>query len=527
MAVKSPIVRFAAALSLAVGGCTGTQYADRADEAVEMPENYAEAEVEGEPLDRWCSDFGAPQLEELVDRAFERNLSLRQSWARLEEASAAARQAGAARWPVVNLEGSFSRQEQPSIPVEIDQNQFNTSVGVNYELDLWGRMANLHQAAKYERRAARMDVEAMAMTLTSQIAENWFNLVHQRALADLLERQLDVSERYLEITLVRLARGAATALDVNQQRQQVQSLEGQLELVRGRQKTARHQLATLVGEAPGREVAGDRRELPGLPERPAAGVPADLLERRPDLRAAMLRLEAADERTAAAVKQQFPSIQLSTSIFTQAPNIDQFFEEFFWQAMISGTQPLFDGGRRFAEIDSAEARAEAQMYQYGQTLLDALREVEDSLVLESRQTAYIESLREQIESSEQALQLARERYQRGAADYLRVLTSLQSVQSVEQSLLEARRQRLSYRVQLCRALGGTWSRELEAPDGEDDERAGESGEGESEGSEGDAGAAGSEDGDAEADRRPADTGGAEDSTVPPSEETNDGQTTSE
>lgn len=453
-----------------VAACSGTKYTDEADEVVEMPGAYKETDVDGEPLERWCSDFDAPQLEGLVDRAFESNMNLRQGWARLKQASAAARQAGAARWPTVTAEGSLRRVEQPSIPVEIQNSQINASVGASYEVDLWGRMADRHKAAKLDRRAARADVEAMAMSLTTQIAENWFNLVHQRARVDLLESQYDVSERFLELTLVRLARGTTTALDVNQQRQQLQSLEGQLETARAQQETAKHQLAVLLGKPPQKDVTGDRRQLPEVPERPGTGVPADLLQRRPDIRAEMLRLKAADKRTAAAVKSQYPSLRLSANIFSQAGNLDQFFEEFFWDAMAAASQPLFDGGRRFAEIDNAESRAEAQLYAYGQAVLEALREVEDALALEDAQAGLVESLREQVETSRQALTLARERYQRGAADYLRVLTSLRSLQSVEQSLLNARRQRLSHRVQLCRALGGTWTEALEDPtDEESDE----------------------------------------------------------
>jgi NodT family efflux transporter outer membrane factor (OMF) lipoprotein len=446
--------------------CGGTKYAEKSDQVVEVPDAYKEGGVDGEPLNRWCSDFQAPQLEGLVDRAFQENLDLKASWARLKQADAAARQAGSARWPMVNAEASFNRTEQPSLPptVEIDKNQLKASVGVNYEVDLWGKMANRHRAAKLDRQAARADVEAMAISLTTQIAENWFNLVHQRAKAELLRRQIDLRERFMEITLMRLSRGRATALDVNQQRQQVQALEGQLETIKGRQETAKHQLAILVGQPPQKEVAGGRAALPDMPPLPDTGVPSDLLQRRPDIRSALLRLKAADQRTAAAVKEQFPSISLSTSLFYQAPNLDELFEDIFWQAFASASQALFDGGRRFSEIDRAEATAEAQLYSYGKTVLTALKEVEDALVLEEQQTKFIASLRQQQDSAEQALDLARERYRRGALDYLRVLDTLQSLQSVEQTLLDARRQRFSHRLQLCRALGGSWTEDLEQPE---------------------------------------------------------------
>jgi len=455
------------AAALLVAGCFGKRYAEKTDEVVDVPDSYgAEAPtVEGESLDRWCSDFDASQLENLVDRAYEENLDLRASWARLERASAAARQAGAGRWPSLTAEGSASRRPQPSLPenIDIDTTTLEVSLAASYEADLWGKMANRHWAAKLDRKAARAQVESMAMSLTSQIAEAWFNLVHQRAKKELLEQQIDISEQFLKSTATRLGHGQASALDVNQQRQQVETLRGQLATVEARIETAKHQLAVLVGDPPRDAVAAQRESLPELPDRPDAGVPADLLERRPDVRAAMYQLEAADQRTAAAVKEQLPSIRLSASLFYQAPTLDELFEDLFWQAMGTISQPLLDGGRRAAEIDRAKASAELRLYEYGATVLGALREVQDAMILETKQKEFVESLETQRESAAEIFRLARQRYARGAADYLRVLTALQSLQNAQQNLLDARRQQFSYRLQLCRALGGTWTRELEPP----------------------------------------------------------------
>ena len=461
-------VGWVVACALVMLQCQGTRYAGKRSEIAELPESYDGATVEGEPLDRWCSDFGADRLEALVDRAFEDNLDLRSSWARLKQARAAARQAGARRFPSLNLEGSYSRTEQPTLPDairdQVDKNQYRASIGAQYELDLWGRMANLQQAAKLDAVAARADVESMAMSVTSRIATTWFNVVYFRARKDLLEQQLETSKRFLELTRLRFSRGRASAADISQQRQQIESLRGQMANVEAQRQLAQHQLSVLVGEPPTEAVAGERSELPELPAKPAPGVPADLLERRPDVRAAIKRLEAADERTAAAVKDQFPSIRLSFDLFTQTANIQEMFEELFWSATASISQPLFDGGQRFAAIDEAEGRAESLLYQYGKTVLEALKDVEDALVSERQQADFIESLREQVESARRVLRLNRERYARGVASYLRILTALQSLQSLEQQLLEARRQQLSNRVQLCRSLGGTWTRDLEAPD---------------------------------------------------------------
>lgn len=454
-------------VAVLLGGCFGPRYAEKSDEVVDVPETYGDAPtVEGESLDRWCSDFGAERLETLVDRAFEENLDLRASWARLKRAAASARQAGAGRWPTLTAEGSWNRRPQPSLPenIDIDRTTLQASLAASYEADLWGKMANRHRAARLDRKAARAQVESMAISLTSQIAEAWLNLVHQRAKERLLEEQIEVSEQFLQSTATRLGHGQASALDVNQQRQQVETLRGQLATVRARIETARHQLAVLVGESPQNAVDGERDELPALPDRPDAGVPADLLQRRPDVRAAMYQLKAADQRTAAAIKERFPSIRLSASLFYQAPTLDELFEDIFWQAMAAVSQPLLDGGRRAAQVDQAKASAEMRLYEYGSTVLTALREVQDAMILEKKQEEFVESLRAQKDSAEQVFQLARQRYGRGAADYLRVLTALQGLQNAQQNLLDARRQQFSYRLQLCRALGGSWTRKLDPPE---------------------------------------------------------------
>ncbi len=456
------------ACSLWMLQCQGTKYAEKRSEVVDLPDAYDSAEVEKQSLDQWCSDFGAPKLESLVQRAFEDNLDLNTSWARLKRARAAARQAGARRWPNLMAEGSYSRTEQPTLPDrirdQVDKSQYRASLGAQYELDLWGRMANLQRAAELDAAAARADAESMAISVTSRIATTWFNLVYFRAREDLLKEQIETSKRFLELTRLRFSRGRSTSADVEQQRQRVESLRGQLANLQAQQEQAEHQLAVLVGSPPTEDVSGPRRELPELPTQPAPGAPADLLERRPDVRAAMQRLEALDQRTAAAVKDQLPTVQLSFDLFSQTANIQEMFQDLFWSAMTSISQPVFDGGRRFAAIDEAEARAEAQLYQYGKTLLEALRDVEDALVAEKKQAAFIESLRTQLESAQQVLTLNRQRYGQGASNYLRVLDALQSLQSLEQQILDARRQQLSNRVQLCRALGGRWTRELETPE---------------------------------------------------------------
>jgi outer membrane protein TolC len=175
------------------------------------------------------------------------------------------------------------------------------------------------------------------------------------------------------------------------------------------------------------------------------------------VQAAFLRIQAGDRRIAAAVADLFPKIRLSARLFFSNEEAARLFDETLWSIAALGTQQLFDGAQRFAEIDRTEAVADEQLQNYGQTLLVALREVQDALVSEAQQERFVASLNKQHEIARQALELARERYRLGSVDYLRVLTALQSLQRIEQDLVEGRRRQFSNRVQLCRALGGGWN----------------------------------------------------------------------
>ena len=457
----------AVAFALVLAGCTGQQYSAQRDTVLEVPDAYSTVEIDGVAAEGWCSDFGSPELSGLVDRAFEENFDLRQAWARLEQADALAAQARSGWWPTVDaqIQAGAARQQTvgPTGPVVDEVGAFGASLGAGYEVDLWGRLAATTQAASYDVEAARADVESMAISITSQIAEAWFDAVLQREKLALLEEQIEIARKYLELTELRLSQGAATALDVNQQNQQIEQLRGQVELVRAGEATARNRLAVLLGKAGARTPKVDTEELPDLPAMPTVGVPADLVAARPDVRAAEARLRAADARTAAAARSKLPTLRLSASLFVQASELADLLDDIFWSITGVLAQNLFDGGRRTAEQARAEAAAKERLYAYAKAVVQAIAEVENALVLEAQQAKFLEHLEAQQQNAEIALSLARDRYRSGALDYLRVLTALQSLQLVEQTMLDAQRQQFSHRLQLCRALGGQWTRELQVP----------------------------------------------------------------
>lgn len=460
------LVVAALGIATSVTACSPHKVVTNPAPPVALPTNYSVSPSTAPLPQKWWRDFSDPDLNALIERAFKGNFQLRAAWARLRQARATAGGASASRFPFFtgNVSAAKQRQVFAFAPMPIEFTQYELSAGVSYELDLWKRADSQYKATAFNMQANRDDVAAMAMSIAAQIAETWFNLVYQRAQHKLLSEQVKTNETFLELVEFRFKQGLVTALDVFQQRQQLVSTRSQLANVVAQVQQAENTLAILVGQPPRTITVGGRVDLPPLPPLPNTGVPADLLVRRPDVRAARRRLIAADYQVAVAVANRLPGLSLTGQGGLRSPtSITDLFSSPFY--LISGALagPLFDFGRNKAEADRNRGVVEELLNNFGQVLIVAMNEVENALILERQQLKFITELKEQQELAEKTLTEARARYQAGLVDFLRVLTALQNKQLVEVQMLGAARQLLSYRIQLCRALGGTWTRTLEEP----------------------------------------------------------------
>jgi len=437
--------------------------------AAPLPERFVEGGVIETPIERWWASFADPRLDRLVDEVLAGNLDLKRAWARVAQAEAVARGADAALFPKLNAQAGVSGSRTVfdlGAPIGVRSNEttsFSLGASATYELDLWGRVGHATDAAANDVLATREDMAAMALSLSARITDAWLQRAGEQMLLALVARQEAASQRMVELVEQRFAAGLASSLEVYQQRLQLAAVRAQRPLVEARLAVFAHQLAILTGRPPGALALEDAEFLPEPPPAPPTGVPADLLERRPDVRGAFLRVLAADHRVGQAIAAQYPTLALSGSTGFQSPDLLELFERWVWSLVANLVAPLFDGGQRSAEVDRARAQLEELVAAYGQTLLTALGEVEDALVQERRQREHIAVVDEQLTLARAAHAEARTRYVNGLGTYLEVLTTERSEQQAEQALLQARRQALAYRVQLHRALGGTWMRALSAP----------------------------------------------------------------
>ncbi|MCA9621922.1 MAG: efflux transporter outer membrane subunit [Myxococcales bacterium] len=441
---------------------------------VAIPEAFAGDASEQADPGPWWESFGDPELARLVDEALKHNFQMQQAWARIEQAEALERMAGAGMYPRVDASLSAGRNKSaprvfnlggtPQTIPGVEQNNFSASLPVSYEVDLWGRVRAGLFAAEQDTEAARADLETTAMTIAANVTERWFDVIEQRALVRLIDEQLEVGETNLELTMLRFREGDAAISDVYQQQQQQQQLEAQREGVKLQEQLASQQLAVLLGKPPSRIAERDRADLPPPPAAPQTGIPAAMLERRPDLRAAKARLVAADYRVAQAIAARLPALTLSGSIGLNSPSLSDFFTSFIWSLTAGLAGTIWDGGRLDADIDRNEALVKERVAAYGQALLTALVEVESALAQERLTRSRIEVLRSQRRTARATLDASRRRFQAGIGTYLATLTALRSLQQAEQGLLSAERQLLSARVQVYRALGSHWTKSLTPPD---------------------------------------------------------------
>lgn len=409
--------------------------------------------------EKWWTSFGDRELDRLVESTLTGNFSLKAAWDRLDQAAATARSQGAGIWPSVSGGIGFGETVtgQKLSPTQKGSTNFETfslSLSASYEIDVWGRIAATRAAAGYDVAASREDISAAAMTLCAETVKAYFNLIEQRAQLRLYERQKDINRQYLDLVTIRFEQGMATTGEVLQQKQNLTRVTAEMERVATLAAIYESQLAVLAGTAPGAPSVATPDLFSPLPPFPATGVPLETVGRRPDVRAAFLRVKAAAGRRAAAAAERYPKLSITAGLSFTSKDIADLFSNWLVNLAANLLAPIFDGGRLQGEYERTEAVVRERVNTYGQTILTALKEVTDAIVRETRQSRYLELKRQELALARAATERVRDSHLAGAVDYTKVLDALKSEQSLESTVLTAERDLALYRVELYRTLGG-------------------------------------------------------------------------
>lgn len=457
-------------VALASGSaCTLGPEPERPVTAADQAERFARAPsvdaVQADDVPPWWRRFGDEETVRLVEAALEHNTDIEAAAARVLEAEALLRSAGASRWPTVGYGAGANRTKTsfvlPSIGRQnIFSTTFSTSLDVSYQVDLFGRLKRTRQQAWASLLAERAAHDTVVHAVVAGV-------VRARVAVATTQRSLEITrgvraswERTLATTERRYRSGLAGSVDLYLARENLSAVRAAETQLEATVLQAQHALDVLVGLRPGSTpvVKDELAELPDLQPVPL-GLPVALLDQRPDLQRAEAGLAASTYGVGVALANLYPNLTIGGSIGTSADRAGDLLnaDSVIYSVFASLAGPLFEGGRRRAEVDAARARVEQAAATYAGAVLTALREVEDALVADRANQERFDHASRRLAQARSADRVALDRYQRGVGTLLTLLETERRVRAAEEALMTAKADLWNTRIDLHLALGGDWT----------------------------------------------------------------------
>lgn len=425
----------------------------------------------GPPPVQWWRGYNDPALDAMIEEALAHNADLRLAIARLDEARATLGVAHADQRPGLSANAGASRnrgsqESAVGLPPGTDPiyNNLRGTLNASYEIDLWGKYRRATEAARADLLASESNRDAVRLTLIADVSRGYFNLRSLDAQVAVGRRTISTRLESLDLQRKRFEAGVASELELHQVEAEAaaaQALLPSLENQLARQETA---LSVLLGRSP-RAIVGtpvDRGaaiEALTVPPAVPAGLPSDLLERRPELREAEQRLIAANARIGVAKAAYYPSISLTGLLGGESATLADLFTSpaRIWQSSASAAQTVFDAGRTGSRVKAAQARRQQALAQYQSAIQNAFKDALDALVAQRKAREIFEAEQARVAALRKALELARMRYDRGVSSLLDVLDEERGLLDAELNRVEAQRAQLAATADLFKALGGGWT----------------------------------------------------------------------
>jgi len=442
---------------LCTTGCSVYEggFEDPIDAPARFVDSSAESWSDARVPERWWEVFGDEDLAALQDRALSANFDLAVFRERVRAARAVVARERSSLFPSLDF-AAFGEQTRRRSDDFAGEELYGGSLLGSYEVDLWGRIGAGVDAARFARAVEEERLRAAAIALSAEVARTWYALVEQRGQAAVLDEQIATNEQVLRVVRARFGGGVVRASDVLRQERLLESTREQAAAVRSDIEVLEHAVLLLAGVSPTAGLRLETSVLPEVPVAPGVGVPAELVRRRPDVRAALLAVRAADREVAVAVADRFPRLTLGVDGSTSADRLGDLFDD--WAVTIAADLlgPILDGGRREAEVARAEAVKRELINAYAQTVLESFGEVLDALSRERSRAEQIARIRRQLELADRTTERLNREYLNGDIPYIDVLDALTTEQQLQRDLLAARFRRLSDRIDLHAALAGGW-----------------------------------------------------------------------
>ena len=441
--------------------------------AVESPPSYRFAEAQARDMANtaWWTQFGDKQLEQLIGIALAENKDVLIAAARVEEFYGRYGAQRGQQFPQVGAQaqGGRQRQSRASNPLfqvlpgaELTTDFWSLDLGVSFELDLWGRLRRGSEAARADLLAVEENRRTVILTLVSAVATSYVNLLN-------FDRQLEISRETarsraesLRIFELRFKGGTISEIELQQVRSEYETALAAIPALEKQVAQQETNLSVLLGRNPGRIGRGNTLEKLVLPAVPA-GLPSELLERRPDIRQAEQQLVAANARIGVAKAAFYPSISLTGLVGVASADLSNLFssDARTWSFAGSVSQPIFTGGTLAGQLAASEAQQKQALYSYQRAIQTAFSEVENSLVDQAKTREQLGAQGRQVEALARYAYLARLRYDNGYSSYIEVLDSERSLFQAQLQLAQTQGQLYFALINLYKALGGGWVNEAD------------------------------------------------------------------
>ncbi len=415
------------------------------------------------PRGKWWEIFGDPQLNALEEQVSEANQNVKVAEAHFRQARALIGFARAGLFPTVSAGFSASSlRDSTNRPFVKSANGASTgdfllTGDISYEIDLWGRIRRSVTAAREEAQATAGDLESARLSIQAELAFDYLELRSADAQQRLLNDTVQAFKDALQLTINRFEGGAAPKSDVAQAQTQLETTQVQATDIAVQRAQFEHAIAVLIGKPPA-EFSLQPAPLDLQPPNIPAGLPSELLERRPDIAAAERRVAEANEQIGIAKAAYFPTVTLNALLGFESSSIRNFggWQSFLWAVGSSLAQTIFDGGRRRATSEAALANYDATVASYRQATLDAFQQVEDNLAALRILEQETQQQERAVVSARESLQLFTNRYKGGVDNYLQVITAQTVALANERNQVDIMRRRMDASVLLVKALGGGW-----------------------------------------------------------------------
>ena len=426
-----------------------------------LKNTQAPADIARVPEAEWWKQFGSEELSGLIDKTTTENNDLLAAAARIEQAQALAKIAGAPLLPSLSANGNAGRNfnSNPSVAGHAAQNSYSVGAQISYEVDIFGKLRDAANAADESAISSAYDRDALRLATTAQTAEAYFNLLALDERVVIAANNLNNARDILAVTQTRFDAGVLSELELSQQKNLTENEEATLATLKQQREVAQNLLAILVGELPEKFTTKDNTPETLKPPMVAAVLPAELITHRPDIASLEAQLRAANFNIGAARAAFFPSINLTGSTALGA-NPASAPASVLSALAASISVPLFTGGELEGGLENATAKQKELAADYRKAVLTAFGEAENALYGVQTMQDRLTSLSQATDDAKKAYDASLTRFNAGATDYLTLLTTQNSLLQAQDSLAQAQADRLSASVELFKALGGGWSQSL-------------------------------------------------------------------